>query len=145
MDLEKIFGQYNQATREQYNLETTWYRQLLTIAAGILAITVSFQASISESFAAQCLLLVTWFCLVLSLCSGAAATYAQVSAQQAFVTDFEEQVLVPLTEGANEIPLVAIQGTPPIWLVKAKYVMVTSLLLSVLFLSAYGAATILSS
>jgi len=144
MDLEKLFDRYNRATREQYNLETTWYRHLVTIAAGILAITVSFQTSTPTSLTAQYLLLTTWLSLVVSICAGVAATYAQVSAQKSFIDSFEEQILKPLAEGANEMPLVAVQGTPRIWLVYSRYVMVFSLVLSILLLAAYGATAIIS-
>ena len=140
---QQIFKRYNQAMREHHDLETTWYRHLLTIAAGILAITVAFQASAPATSSASYLLMTTWLSLVLSLCSGAAATYAQVSAQQAFVADYEKKILGPLSKG-HSISTVVLKGEPSAWLVASRRVMVWSLLFSVLLLTAYGSTVILS-
>lgn len=135
MELTDHMNRFEGAIRDRNDLETAWCRHILTMAAGVLALTVSLVSSVPESMLAGNLLLGTWGLLVVAVCSGCAATYAQANAMNRAVRAYGEEIATAQTTG-RPVGTVNVQAAS--WFRWAKSVMVVSFVLSVLFLSGYG-------
>ena len=139
MNFDDHMRQFETALRDRNDLETAWSRHILTMAAGVLALTVSLVSSIPESALAEYLLLATWALLVVAICSGCGATYAQTNAMQRAVRDYAEKLEKARTTGR---PVETVNVATSSWFGWMQPVMIVSFVLSVLFLTAYGIITI---
>ena len=139
MDFNDHMRQFETALRETNDLETAWSRHILTMAAGVLALTVSLVSSIPESALAEYLLLATWALLVVAVCSGCAATYGQINAMRRAVRDYAEKLNEARITGRH-VETVNVAAAP--WFGWMQPVMIVAFILSVLFLTGYGIITI---
>lgn len=80
----------------QQEQEAMWFRQLLTLAAGGLALLVGL-APPAEGFA-RFFLAGTWVCLGAGICAGAAATYLEAHRARALADAFRSELRSALRE-----------------------------------------------
>ena len=135
------FRQLQSYQEEQFALETAWFRQCLTIAAGTLAVTVSVGLPSDAPQIARELLAGAWTSLAISLCAGGAATYVDAARAKRRTTSFAVQIESYLEGDAGAIGLLVTPAPP--WLLWSRAVTVVSLGLSVALLAAYGVAALL--
>lgn len=122
----------------KHELEAAWLRQLLTLAAGGLTILVALAPPATGI--ARLLLVGTWVSLGVALVSGAAATYLEVDRQRASLDSFCSQAESSVRAGRPPAADAPIISTPRAIFAKARYVMIASLLSSVVFLVAHAIA-----
>ena len=122
----------------KHELEAAWFRQLLTLAAGGLTILVALAQP--STGIARLFLVGTWVSLGVALVSGAAATYLEVERQRAALDSFCSQTESAIRAAKPLDTSAPIIGTPRAIFAKARYVMIASLLSSVVMLVAHAIA-----
>lgn len=122
--------------QRQSDLQAAWLRQLLTLAAGGLALLVGLRppaAGIGQYFLAG-----TWILLGVGICSGAAATFLEVHAAKTLATRFQSALIQALQEGRDLSSGDLVVATPHRFFAWSRYLMVASLLLAVCCLVVYA-------
>ena len=141
--MEQRIKQYAELITKGHDVEVTWLRQVLTLAAGTLAILAGLGPDVPSEEPDKYLLATTWAGLGLGIVTGAAATYVEVNRARTAAVRFGEHLL-RITENQNQpsSPLISI---PPNRLyVICKPVMLISLLVAVACLTAYAITTTLA-
>ena len=135
MDLGQI-RQLMELRRNHQELSSAWYRQLLTLAAGGLALLVGLQppaAGIGRYFLAG-----TWVCLGAGICLAAAATYLDVHRAKMLADSFRAQVSQALAAGRDLSPSDIAVARPKRFYTWSRYLTVSVLLLAVGCLVTYA-------
>ena len=132
-DLQKLEG----LTEKRGELRTAWYRQILTLASGVLAILIGLDPEAPNDMA-KYLLAGTWSCLGIGIVFGAIATYLEVSLLGKLVADYGEAIRRYVELGdAGAINALVVAKPGVVFSLSGK-VMVLSLLLAVCCLVAYA-------
>ncbi|MEO1750693.1 hypothetical protein [Thiofaba sp. EF100] len=134
-----LLQQLNDLHARARELETAWLRQLLTLAAGALAVLVGLAppaTGIGKWFLAA-----AWLSLGAAICSGALAIGQQAVLEKARANAFQEELMRSLDEGRSPRPVVS--TLPPLYRI-ARSTMLVSLLASVAFLVVYAVLRTLS-
>jgi hypothetical protein len=100
------------------DVQAAWYRQILTLAAGGLALLVALVPAVPKEGPARYFLAAAWILLGLGILAGASATYAEVSLIKRLAAKFQFQVQQSLRNGTNladHLPLVAQPATIFLW------------------------------
>jgi len=118
-------------------LSAAWLRQLLTLASGSLAILAGLSPH-THSNIDKYFLVATWVFLGLGIIFGAAATYLEVNRASRLVLEFRSQVELSLHAGQDGQLSSLIFAHPQKFYLASKYIMVYSLLLSVVSLVSYA-------
>ena len=127
---------------KQAQSEALWLRQLLTLAAGALAILAGLGPDApSESFA-QYFLAATWACLAIGISSGGAATYIATDRAKAAADAYGEELHKSINQRDYKPQLLWASPTPILRICKP--LMIFSLLAAVLSLAAYAIITTLN-
>ena len=79
-------------TNNAYEAEVAWLRQILTLAAGALALLAGLGPRVPPDGPAQNLLAATWALLGIGIVAGAAATYAAVSRAKWIADHFRAEI-----------------------------------------------------
>ena len=139
--MEQRIKQYAELITKGQEVEATWLRQVLTIAAGTLALLAGLGPDVPSDGAGKYLLATTWAGLGLGIVAAAAATYIEVNRARTAAIHFGEHLL-RIMENQPSSPLISI---PPnrIYVI-SKPVMLVSLLVSVVCLTAYAITTTLA-
>lgn len=122
---------------KQAELQATWYRQLLTLASGGLALLAGFGPSIPIGIG-KYFLAGTWIFLGSGIVSGAAATYLQVDVAKRLARRYRDVLQKNLAESGQPTVTEPIVANPSNILSWSKTVMLTSLLLAVCCLVIYS-------
>ena len=139
--MEQRIKQYAELITTGHEVEVTWLRQILTLAAGALVLLAGLGPDIPSDGPAKYLLATTWAGLGLGIVAGAAATYVEVNRAGTAAIRFGEHLL-RIIENQPSSPLISI---PPNRLyVICKPLMIISLLVAVVCLTAYAITTTLA-
>lgn len=129
--------------KDRNEKQAAWYRQLLTLASGGLALLVGLQPEVPALGPARFFLAGAWALLGAGILFGGAATYSEVSLARRLAENFQDQLLRSIKSGeelsANH-PVVANPHRAFLW---AKPLMVVSLLGAVVCLVAFSIITTL--
>ena len=77
--MEPRIKQYVELITKEHEVEVTWLRQILTLAAGALALLAGLGPDVPSDGLGKYLLATTWAGLGLGIVAGAAATYIEVN------------------------------------------------------------------
>jgi len=114
--------------KERNALQAAWYRQILTIAAGGLALLVGLAPETPPSGPARYFLAAAWVLLGAGILTGAGATYSGASLAKRLTIEFQSQLLRSLEAGENLPPSIPIVARPHLIFRTCKILMVVSLL-----------------
>ena len=123
-----------------HEAETAWFRQILTLSAGALAVLAGLGPEIPPEGPAQYFLAATWVCLGSGICTGAGALYLAVDRSRRLASHFREELHRSLRE---ETPMQPVVANPRGLLVRCRPAMVVSLISAVICLTGYAVATTL--
>ena len=139
---EQQIRQYVDLISKGHEIEATWLRQILTLAAGALALLAGLGPEIPSDGPSKYLLATTWAGLGLGIVFGAAATYIETDRAKKSTVLFGEHLL-RVMEQESSSPIIPV---PPNRLyVLCKPLMVISLLIAVISLTAFAITTTLAS
>ena len=139
--MEQRIKQYAELITKGHEVEVTWLRQVLTLAVGALALLAGLGPDVPSDGLGKYLLATTWAGLGLGIVAGAAATYVEVNRATTAAIRFGEHLL-RIIENQPSSPLISL---PPNRLyVICKPVMLISLLVAVVCLTAYAITTTLA-
>ena len=124
--------------------QSIWYRHILTLACGGLALLSGLTPKVPPGVG-QYFLAGTWFFLGLGIIAGGAATYLEVDSANKLAAEFQNQLQKSLEEDIplSRMPLVV--STPNKIFSLAKPVMVIPLMLAVVCLVCASIITTLSA
>lgn len=125
-------------------LQAVWFRQLLTLAAGGLALLVGLGPPVSSGIE-RYFLAGTWVFLGLGVLSGSAATYLEVSRANNLEAAFRSRLVKSLDQGRALSPSDLISAGPHRFFSWSQSFMVVSLLLAVCCLVSYAVLTTLAA
>ena len=138
--MAKKWERYKELRKKSIDTEIVWTRQILTLAAGALALLAGLGPDVPAEGYARYFLATTWVCLGFGIVAGAAATYlaAHLAGQEA-----EDALLeAVLRTDTPPSPRKVFEWTNRLlWLCMP--LMVVSLLAAVICLTAYAALTTL--
>lgn len=129
--------QLAESQNEANNLSSAWLRQLLTLASGALAILAGLSPHTHSNIDKYCLA-ATWVFLGIGIIFGSAATYLEVNLAKKIATEIRSQVSQSIHEGKGDQIKSLIVVPPNKFFLASKYIMVFSLLLSVVSLVIYA-------
>ena len=133
-DLEKLL----ELAKERAQLQAAWYRQILTLAAGGLALLVGLAPQAPPDGLARWLLAAAWVLLGAGILSGAAATYAEVDRAERLTAAFQSRLGQRNPAPGNPPAPGTIVARPHGFFLACKKVMVISLLGAVVCLVAFS-------
>ena len=140
MEEERI-KQYADLISKGHEIEATWLRQILALAAGALALLAGLGPYVPPEGPSKYFLATTWVGLGLGIIFGAVATYIDADRATKSAVLFGKHLL-RVVEKKPSSPLIAV---PPNKLyVICKPLMVISLLIAVVFLVAFAITTTLA-
>ena len=133
--------------QKRSDLEAIWYRQILTLAAGGLALLAGLGPRVPANMGntGKYFLACTWVFLGMGIIAGSAATYREVSLAKNIAEQFQNQLVQSLREGRQLSPHDLVSASPNKLFLRAKKVMIVSLLLAVCCLVGYSILATLSS
>jgi hypothetical protein len=138
MSIEKLVSLMD----KQVELQSAWYRHILTISAGGFAILSGLGPAapigIGKYFLAG-----TWLCLGLGIVGGGTATYLEVSRAKNLADGYKAQLLKDLHEKGQPTVSAPVVVNPNRFFSWAKSLMVVSLLMAVACLVTYSILTTL--
>lgn len=135
--MNKEFQQLLELANKRNELAAAWYRQILTISVGALALLVGLHDDTAKSAIAQYFLVGAWGLLGIGILATAAATYSEVDLAGRLAKAFQEQFSKDLNEG-NPMKPTPIIAKPRKFFRCAKIVGMTSLLGTVVCLVTYS-------
>lgn len=122
---------------KQAELHAAWYRQLLTLASGGLALLAGIGPEVPVGIG-KYFLAGTWVFLGVGIVSGGAATYLQADLATKLTERFREELLHNLRENGQPTVTSLVSANPAKIFSWSKSVMVVSLLLAVCCLVTYA-------
>ena len=138
---EKI-EKYAGLVKKGHEVEVAWLRQILTLAAGALALLAGLGPEVPADGLARLLLAATWACLGVGIIAGAAATYVEVDRARASADVFGEQI-------SRELDMKPTRSLIPVptnrLFLLCKPLMVVSLLAAVVCLTGFAIITTLAA
>ena len=138
---EQRIKQYADLISKGHEIEANWLRQILALAAGALALLAGLGPDVPSDGSSKYFLATTWAALGLGIVFGAVATYIDADRATKSAVLFGKHLLRDI-EGKPSSPLIAV---PPSRLyVICKPLMVTSLLIAVVCLTAFSITTTLA-
>ena len=142
MDMHQQIKKHVELRQEYLQVETNWYRHLLTLAVGALVLLGSLVSDTPAPGTVRYFLAATWFFLGLGILSGAATTYIEVDRASALDKNYAEEVLKRI----HGTPPNIVISAEPNWLLEAcKRIMLISLLLAVVCLTGYSVISTLTA
>lgn len=90
--MQDKFEKYADLVNRGHRAEVAWFRHVLTLAAGALALLVGLGPENPPNGPARWLLAATWACLGLGIILGAAATYVEVDWARSSARAYGEQI-----------------------------------------------------
>ena len=123
---------------------SVWTRQILSLAAGGLALLVAFQPATPNSLTEKYLLAVTWIALGIGILSGASAAYSEVSLAKNLTEKYRKELHQILKERVDR-PMPTIAAAPSLICRISKMLMIVSLLVAVVCLVGYAVTRTLSN
>lgn len=136
--------QFIEIRQKMHDNRAAWYRQMLTLASGGLAILAGFGPAVPQGMG-RYFLVGTWVFLGVGICAGAAATYLEVNRAKNLAEQFRLQLQQSLQSGTGLSPNVPIVARPHRFFSWSEPVMVSSLLLAVVCLVSYSVLVTLSA
>jgi len=131
------FQQLVSLNKEHAEVQSVWYRQLLTLAAGGFALLAGLGPTVPSGIG-KYFLAGTWVFLGVGIISGAGATYLQVSRAKKLAENFQEELRHNIqTHGEPTVNTIVVANPSKIFLL-SKTLMVVSLLLAVCCLVVYS-------
>ena len=134
--------QYADLVNKGLEIEVVWLRQILTLAAGALALLAGLGPEVPPDGPARLLLAATWACLGLGIIAGAAATYVEVDRARSSANAFGEQITRELHKKPTR-KLISVR-TNRVYLL-CKPLMIVSLLAAVVCLAGFAIITTLAA
>ena len=139
--MEQKIKQYAELITNGHEVEVTWLRQVLTLAAGTLVLLAGLGPDVPSDGPSKYLLATTWAGLGIGIVAGSVASYVEVNRARTAATRFGEHLL-RIIENQPSSPRISI---PPNRLyVICKPVMLVSMLVAVVCLTAYAITTTLA-
>ena len=126
-----------------YAAEDLWLRQILTLAAGALALLAGLGPDVPSEGPARYLLAATWACLGLGIIVGAGATYVNVHRARRYAMQYGKMLKLTLKTGEPPPQLIPLEMNRLLLLSKPMAMVI--LLAAVLCLTGYSIAVTLSS
>lgn len=127
--------------KESNALQAAWDRQILTLAAGALALLAGLGPEVPPAGAARYCLAATWGCLGTGICAGGGAAYLEVSRARNLAQRYGEVLRSSLETGTAMSIVVA---PPSRIFVLCRSLMILSLMGAVLCLVTYAVMTTLA-
>jgi hypothetical protein len=140
MSLQKLVSLH----KEQADLESAWYRQLLTLASGGLALLVGLGPSVPTGIG-KFFLAGTWVFLGLGIVLGAAATYLDVDRATKLKNQYGAELQKSILEHGRAVVTSIVVASPSKLLLWSKVAMVVCLLLAVSCLVTFSVLKTLSA
>ena len=134
--------QYADLVNKGFEVEVVWLRQILTLAAGALALLAGLGPEVPPDGPARLLLAATWAFLGFGIIAGAAATYVEVDRAQSSASAYGEQITRELHNKSTR-KLISVR-TNRLYLL-CKPLMILSLLGAVASLTGFAIITTLAA
>ena len=125
------------------DLEAQWFRHMLTLAVGALAVLAALEPTVPAEGFARYFLATTWSCLGLGIFTGGAATFLEVDRAWGVAEALRDEVVSSVREARPLRPVV--RGKTNGWLELCKKLMVVALGIAAVCLAVFATIVTLSA